>query len=272
MSYLSIDEAMAFGHGIERQFVCHVHDDKNPSASINSITGLWFCYGCGAAGKYDTDKMDPQLFWKNIERFLEEEAESREYTESWLDQYDSLGASNYWLTRFRPETVRKHRLGQNYQGTYATIPVRSESGTVLGVIRRDLTGKDSSKYRYPVRVKISRLLYNFEKCSGDEIILTEGATDAIAADEAGFPDAMATYRNGLSEYQIGMLHRYAPRRIYVAYDQDKPGNQGADLIMRKLSRFTEVYRLTWTDYKDLASIPLEDRRNLCESLDTLAHV
>lgn len=267
----TIDEAMMFGHGVERPFLCPVHDDHNPSASINSITGLWFCYSCGAKGKYDTTVIDSDTFHRQLEMFLDLEEERKEYPEAYLNQYDALGPGEYWLSRFSLQVCRLHRLGQSYDGRYATIPVRDERGVLLGVVRRDLTGTDEMKYRYPYRLKISQLLYNYSRCTGDTIILTEGATDAIAAEEIGL-EAMATYRNGMSLAQYDMMRRYRPKRVFIAYDQDPAGERGAEQITAVLKDFTEVHRLSWDGYKDLASIPVEDRKNLRKVLDNLAQV
>lgn len=33
-----------------RKVLCPVHDDRNASASVNTSTGLWTCFTCGAGG------------------------------------------------------------------------------------------------------------------------------------------------------------------------------------------------------------------------------
>lgn len=269
--HYTIEEAMLYGCGVERQFVCPVHADTNPSASVNAATGWWVCYGCGAKGRFNSDTLDTDAVVANIERFLQESDEARERSEAFLDQFDTLGPGEYWLSRFSREIAVQHRLGQCYDGTYATIPMRDEVGRLLGIIKRDLTGK-LPKYLYPAKVKVSRQLYNYHRCSGDRLILTEGATDAIAAEEVGWPDAMATYRNGLSKYQVEMLIRYAPKEVYVAYDQDDAGNRGYEQIVRVLGRHTDVYRLSWAGYKDLTAIPTHERKNLVKALDKVEHV
>lgn len=49
-----------FGDHVERlsppngrnqsQGLCPFHEDRNPSFSVNIMTGLWFCFGCGESG------------------------------------------------------------------------------------------------------------------------------------------------------------------------------------------------------------------------------
>ena len=34
----------------DRRSLCPVHEESRPSASVNTETGLWHCFSCGAAG------------------------------------------------------------------------------------------------------------------------------------------------------------------------------------------------------------------------------
>lgn len=267
MSYASIEEAMLNGTGIERSFCCHVHGDTNPSASVNSVSGLWFCYACGARGKFNVADVPPSARAVQIRAAIARMQElPRTYSESWLDVYDSMGPGDYWLSRFNEETCKLHRLGHDGVFNYATIPVRDPTGVIHGVIRRDLTGKDPAKYRYPSKVNVSKFMYNYHRAEGDVLVLTEGATDAIAAEEAGFPDAVASYRDGLSSAQVDLIMKYAPKVVLVAYDQDKAGHRGAAQIKDALHRRVRVDRLTWDGYKDLASIPLDERTQMFDAV------
>jgi hypothetical protein len=259
VSYASLAEAMIYGHGVERQFRCHVHGDTNPSASVNSITGLWFCYACGAKGKYLVSELPPAQATASVRSMLDRmEIPMRTYPESWLSLYDALGPGQYWLSRFAASTCALHRLGQDSSGAFATIPVRDPAGQIHGVVRRDLTGADP-KYRYPSGVNISTFLYNYHRAQGDVLVLTEGATDTIAAEEAGWLSAMATYRNGLSRAQMDLVLKYDPSVILVAYDQDGAGESGVAQVREAIGHQIKVDRLTWEGYKDLASIPLGSR-------------
>lgn len=271
--WASIEEAMTNGWGIERAFVCHVHDDHNASASINSMTGLWFCYSCHARGSFDMTKIDPDPYEvrRAVDRFMEQfEAESRIYPESWLSQFDSTGPGEYWLKRYSHEVARKHRLGKYPDQHAATIPFRDNAGRVLGVIRRDLTGLDPAKYRYPSGVDMQNYLYNYHRVQGRVILLTEGATDAIAADEGGFPDAMAVYGSHLSTQQRRLICKLDPDLIICAFDQDKAGDDGAHEVAARLPYY-RVERMEWPRvWKDLNSIPLPIRSKLLEKVLTTA--
>lgn len=265
MHWNSLEEALLHGHGIERRFRCHVHNDSNPSASVNSLTGKWFCYTCHAHGGLDMDSIefDPFSMRRQVQHIQEVMERSETiYPESWLTTYDSLGPGSYWLSRFNEQTCRDHRLGQSADGSFATIPLRKSNGEIIGVIERDLTGESESKYRYPVNIKLSKLLYNYHRATSGVLVLTEGATDAIAFDEVTPGHAMAIYGNRLTRAQARLLIRYSPDRIVVATDQDKAGEVAYKTILRLIDGYCPVVRLVWDTYKDLASIPVHERADL----------
>lgn len=267
MNYASIEEAMTSGYGIERSFLCHAHEDRNASASVNSVTGLWFCYACHARGKFDMTRIDfdPYQVKRSLDLMIERvEAESRVYPESWLSQFDASGPGRYWLSRFHLDTCTRHRLGQSFNRQVATIPFRDNAGRVLGVIRRDLTGLDHAKYRYPSGVDMQDYLYNYHRVTGRTILLTEGATDTIAADEAGFPGALAVYGSSLSRSQVILINKLDPARVLCAFDQDKAGRDGFARLSWDLRHY-RVERMTWPMWKDLSSIPLPIRTRLIQT-------
>lgn len=261
MSYASIEEAMLNGVGIERSFLCHHHDDHNASASVNSITGLYYCYACHASGRFDMERMeiDPYNVRRTVEQIvMKNTVQARIYPESWLDQFDAMGPGEYWLSRFSAEICREHRLGQALNGHYATIPYRASSGKLLGIIKRDLTGLDPAKYRYPEGVDMTDTLYNYARARGRTLLLTEGATDTIAAEEVGFTGAMATYGSSISRAQIKLVNAFNPLVILVGFDQDGAGESGYHKIKARLAHYP-IRRLRWDEYKDLASLPLRTR-------------
>lgn len=260
----SLEDALHNGYGIERSFLCHVHGDNTPSASVNSLNYMWVCYACGAGGKVDPDNIeyDPYALKRQLDD-LERRAKVQEvsYSESWLNIFDSTGPGEYWLSRYPASLCRKHRLGQTPDGLYATIPLRDNGGGVRGVIRRSLTGQ-RPKYRYPFGAKLSQRMYNYHRADSDVILITEGATDAIAVDEVRPGISMSLYGMNVSATQSWLLRRYAPRVILVATDQDRAGERALDSMNTAMGDFCPVIRLTWSDYKDLASIPVDDRADL----------
>lgn len=263
MSYASLEDALLNGSGRERQFLCHVHGESNPSASVNSVTGAWFCYACHAGGWVDLSDvdLDPYSVRRYVNQIMERVASAKTvYPEGWLNFFDASGPGRYWLSRFDESTCHEHRLGHTPDGSWATIPFRGYDGSVMGVIMRSLTG-ERPKYKYPYDAKLSEQIYNYHRADKEMLVITEGATDAIAVDEVIPGHAMAIYGNRLSNTQAKLLHRYAPRVILVATDQDEGGELAFKTVRQKMAGYP-VIRAEWDTYKDLASIPVEDRSDL----------
>lgn len=264
--YQDIQDAILNGYGRERSFLCHVHGDSNPSASVNSETGLWICYACHAKGKIDLEslELDPYSVKRQVTDALKrlEEVETV-YPESWLNLFDAQGPGDYWLSRFSPEVCRRHRLGLMPGGKSATIPLRNWQGQVTGLVTRDLT-ESGARYRYPRQAKLSERLYGYHMADKDALVLVEGATDVVAYDEVSPGHAMALYGNRLSRTQAKLIGRYSPGIVLVATDQDKAGELAYQSIRQRLYGLCPVVRVVWDEYKDLASIPVEDRADLVE--------
>jgi hypothetical protein len=261
VAWASLEEALTLGTGIERSFPCPVHDDRNPSASVNSTTGYWYCYTCGAWGQADMDRLefDPLSVHYTVRRIVERmEQAHQSYPEGWLSVFDAAGPGEYWLSRFGRPACEHFRLGQTADRDAATIPMRGDDGEVLGVIRRDLTGA-GQKYKYPHGVDVTRHIFDLHRKDTETLIVTEGATDTVAAWEAGFPHGVALYGSRLSRTQAKLIKKYAPSRIICAQDQDQAGEAAYHHVRNMLGTFFPVVRAHWDEHKDLASIPLAQR-------------
>lgn len=260
MSYASLEEALTVGVGIERSFLCPVHDDRNASASVNSLTGLWICYACGARGKADLDRIeiDPLHVQKMVRRALENLDDTRHtiYPESWLSLYDATGPGPYWAERFTYEACKRYRLGYNPDPFYYTIPMRDNLGSVLGVIKRHVT--PGRKYSYPYGVDVTDYIFDWHRTSTPYLVLVEGATDAIAASEVGV-QANALYGSRISRAQRMAILKYSPEVIYAAHDNDEAGEEAAEAVARAFEPYIRVKRLRWQLFKDLAEMPVDYR-------------
>jgi len=259
MAYRSIEDALALGYGIERQFVCHVHPDTHASASVNAVTGLWLCYACGAAGKIDPDKIEiaPSAVVRAVNQALATiEGDGHDhYPESWLTIFDGSGPGQYWLSRFSLDACRHFRLGYDATEGASVYPLRDPAGRVLGMVQR--TDDPHQKYKYPPGSNTSSLIFGYHEVEEDEIYLVEGATDAIALYEVGLP-GMALYGSRLSRAQYRLIDRYRPKRIWMASDQDKEGHRLAADVAWAFPG-VDVRRLLWDGAKDVASIPTDQR-------------
>ena len=112
---------------------------------------------------------------------------------------------------------------------------------------------------FPAQVQVANYLIDYHRVDSDVILLVEGMTDVAAVYETGHPVALGCYKAGLSDAQAKLIYKYAPRRVLIGYDMDDAGDQAYAKALAKLSYHYPVQRLWWSDYKDLAAIPVKDR-------------
>lgn len=264
----TLPEALQYGRGVERTFLCPVHGDRRPSASVNIVKMQWICYTCGAHGSLTgEDALIEPDYEVIMAWFNEKMAEKRVFSDGWLSQYTAGDVHTYWLSRVGAAAARNFSLGWDYETDSGTYPLRNSGGEVLGVVRRPMTPGDGPKYLYPKGIDVGSLLFNYTPEASDVVVLVEGALDAIAMWNVGVT-AFGIYGSRLGERQVTLINRIDPTYIVTAYDNDLAGF--------KAHRDTEdsfkdrmVERLRWPASwgKDVDEIGPE---KLHRSIDSLA--
>jgi DNA primase len=254
----TLADALAKGRGIERPFRCEAHDDHNASASVNTQTGLWCCYACGAAGKVDKSATIPDA--DTLLKLLKGEEPQRIYAESWLDIYDAAHVGKYWELRYGTKTAVHFRCGTHPMTGKATYPIKDAQGHVLGVVTRAKDG-EVPKYLYPRGVSTSRTFFGDIKPSR-VVVLVEGASDVMALHQSGIPDdwtVLGCYGAGLHEPQVQIVTDLAPRLIVAAFDNDAAGHAATSRAIERMGRITTVIGHSWAPANDPGDLPPDAR-------------
>jgi len=240
---LTLSEALRYGRGVERSFLCPEHGDSRPSASINILKGKWYCYTCHAHGDLTGEARLIEPDYETTKLWLDRRlAVGQIYPETWLNRWDAGPVHPYWLNRVGEAAAREFRLGSDPGTNAATYPLRDPSGQVLGVVRRTLGGV-GPKYLYPAGVDVGRLLFNYTPDLRDAVVLVEGALDAIALWNVGI-DAFAIYGSRISPDQVKLIDRIDPEFVYTCYDLDDAGWH-AHLDTERAFKHRLVSRMTW---------------------------
>lgn len=269
----TLTEALTYGHGIERPFLCPEHGDSNPSASVNVVKKKWICYTCGAHGSLTGNALLVEPDYELLKRELSERLErgSATYRESWLARFDAGPVHPYWIERFDEGTARRFRLGYDAEQAAVTYPLRGATGQVLGVVRRSLERGSGPKYLYPKGVDVSRLLFGYDGRARHAVVLVEGALDAVALSMVGV-HAFAIYGARLSAEQVRLIDRLDPWWVYTAFDADEAGWR-AYRETRKAFRHRRVVRLSWPEVwgKDVAELSEKRRMYVVSRLHMRGH-
>ena len=137
------------------------------------------------------------------------------------------------------------------------IPIRDPQGEVVGFGSRALDGSEPKYMNSPQTAVFDkgRLLFGLDRArrsirDEQSAVLVEGYMDVLACHQAGFTNVVAGMGTALSEAQLQMLRRLAPR-IVLALDADAAGE-------RAILRSVQVARETL----DREAAPLFDARGM----------
>lgn len=241
------------------------HKDHNPSFSINEETGLWLCFGCGKRGNYFhfislmegiTYKEAKDNFRNNFSqhyynRMIEDSLESLERNEqeekSFTVNLTTLPINKYadWLQvlnklNIKPEIALKFGLSICEEEPYKkrlAIPIY-ENGTLFWELR-DLTKKSAKKCLYTKGTKTGKILY---ECVVDKNnpfgFLCEGTKDALTVAGYGF-NSFSCFGLNISERQMSLILKSGIKKLYILYDSDEPGVQGAERNYKYIHNFID---------------------------------
>lgn len=244
-----LEYVLANGRGVERSFRCHVHADSNASASVNSATGLWYCYACGARGRADT----PEPTQRQMEKILAEAAvQTREpLPYGWLSAYTANSA--YWKERLGDaQAVKAFGLGTHPITGNPTFPVFSFGGDLLGCGER---ADGVPRYRYPRGFRASesfgRITPWFASMNDLNpyprlVTLVEGIADAahLMAHRLGHA-VLACWGSSLHVPQAKHLMGMGVRTLLVGFDDDEAGERGYERIVSGWGDSFDVRRIHW---------------------------
>ena len=211
----------------------HSHDDRDPSCSINLLTGLWNCKGCGQRGNayraaqlrgYD-DRQAASLA-RRFGLFLSVEKAERKPpmpTERKLEKWrHALRDNERLLTRIRwrmawtPYAIQ--RLGLGWDGERIVFPIRNAKYKIIGIVRylpggepKSLALPGSKRDLFPAPESIPRRY---------PLFVVEGEGDAVAVWSAGL---RAVGVPGASSWRKEWGPRLLGREIVVLCDCDPQG-------------------------------------------------
>jgi DNA primase len=256
--------------GSEFLTLCPWHADTNASLTVSPRTNRVHCFVCsrGAdaigwlqdqkgltfseavqelAGRYNVHlpAADPeeerraQVHRAERQRLLGWRQEQQEqFHKSLLADLEREGPASQFLRQrgLTPETASAWGLGLN--GSRLMLPLADGLGRCCGFSGRTLAGEDP-KYRNSANDALfckSELLFALDRAApairrAGEALLVEGPLDAIQLHQAGLEYAVASLGTSFSVEQAQRLIRCGARRLWIAYDADRAGQQAAARVV-----------------------------------------
>ena len=241
---------------------CPVHfkttgkEDRSPSWSMNSTTGLWICYSCGARGTLShlvselTGESDAIVA---VHKFLVTNSLTRMSSTKEVEQQPDVD----WLTfskfsvpsdarlqerNLDREAVRRYGIRWDTQYQSWIIPIVSPSGELLGWQSK---GK-SRVLNYPIGVSKASTLFGIDSVNTGTCVLVESPLDVVRlATVMDGVCGLASFGVHVSKAQIALLATYA-NKLIVALDNDEAGMTVGKKLFKNLPSFR--HPVTWLRY------------------------
>jgi len=264
------------GEVIQQEFVtlCVFHGETGaPNLEINTRTGLWHCWVCGERGNLPRLVMLTQgTTYKDAVDLISEYGSLLDIVSMRkrnLAQLDAIlnpprhsfvdldisryrkGKSWWWYNgipfgRFNRETVERFCLGYDGVSKRAVIPIRAE-GKWVGIIRRAVNQTQRPRYLYSKDFDRRHVLYGLPYVAAryDNVVVVEGAKDALRAYEYGMENFVAALGTGLTREQLALIvDRFD--EVTVFCDNDPPGHIAQFKMCQDLAELVpRVFVVQW---------------------------
>lgn len=234
------------------------HEDpqqsKSPSASFNFQTGVWHCQSCGRGGSIKVLYKAMQI--KGVQHPKPAHVEAgngpskqqgkplpdKDQLRRWHKRMMEHRAVHQFLNETRglhDETLRKFRIG--FDGQRIVIPIYDEDGNLANIRRYKRNAIDKNKMISWSKGQGEARLFGHEMLRRyDTIVLAEGELDRILAVQEGLP--AVTHTGGAAVFKAEWAKWFKDKNVYVAYDDDAKGDQGA---MKVASILKDVASSVW---------------------------
>lgn len=246
---------------------------------INANTGQYFCHKCGEKGGINGLREALGIKSESLTRQqFEQPANPAKLAAKFHNQLPVN--IREWLKNERlllDEDIDDFELGYGvvYGKSWITIPVRDASGTVQFMkLRQDpFVPSGSAKY---MSTGGEAAIFNAEvlKDKPDQLVICEGEFDCLVLRAFGIP-AISSTAGALTFKEEWIEQLSSVRHLYICFDNDEAGEQGAKELIKKLSEAlpaTSVLQITLPhevgehgDITDYFKLPYADPEDLFEN-------
>lgn len=232
----------------EQNVKCLLHDDDNPSLSINLENGKWYCHTCRKGG----DMFQWYMEYHRVS-FSKAKAEilgGHEDRDDILsvaeveDAYNNLVKSENLQLMMKVkrgwtlETINKFKLG--YRDDRVTIPIYDDKGMLQNIRKYDIFHKTKQKFKN-VKGYGKVRIFPIENVKNDTIIFLAGEPDTILANQLGLP--AVTFTGGEGTINRDYLPLLEGKEIFICYDIDETGKKASETLGKILVEIAKEVKI-----------------------------
>lgn len=273
-----------FGHRVRAQ--CPFHEDHDPSLEVwieDDGKQRWGCWPCGRRG--DVIDLLRWLWGLSFSQAVEAGAQFMLAAGAWSgpapaagSKWDAVSAASIWLDAFKHFDLAAadslcERKGWAFGGGYLhgfqmcgtksgnlIIPIHNTKHELVAMKYRALDGTGKTM-TFPGS-QLRGVLYGEEHdLYGEPLVICEGESDTWSVRYRVSKPLALGLPSGAGTPPQPFIERLAGRRVYLAFDGDEAGDQGAARWASALSLGSQVTRLELPRGYDLTSLGSVDWLN-----------
>jgi hypothetical protein len=228
----------------EAHCICPVHGDSKASLHINMDTGKWHCKACALGGHdiisfyqfmYDVDDKDAEEELKAVFGLIPTAGdELKKYSDKLMKDTEAL---KYLQDRkISIEVLKKYKIG--FDGMRFHIPIL-DFGNNIRNVRKHLKGKIEGQEKTISTLKgIGNLrLFPIDNVRDKKVYIFEGELDTLCAISQGLNAITVT--GGAGSWKLEFNKYFIDKEVYICYDVDNTGINGAKKVANILSEVTD---------------------------------
>lgn len=263
---------------------CPFHADNDPSCSVNTESGVFYCFSCKEAGNftklvarldgvsYDVAKRrmlesEPEddvledVFRALDEDDVEKETPLRYYSKKKFHSFfpsvlNTPGEEYLKGRRITEDTMKRFDLRWGVEGIMkdrVILPIYMSDGGLLSYAGRAIDpGKKPKTRKARSGLRTLYGMYELLETSYDRfpcIIVTEGEFDAMYLQQCGLKAVSTMGTAGITEQQLLQLYLHTDTVVW-SYDGDDAGRSAQAKAIEKSKRFLKTDSVVLPDGKD----------------------
>lgn len=240
------------------------HEDKNPSLSVNNITGIFSCFSCGFKGNLFTHFDEKPNVLQNKKEALKSKIASVRAQSIGLEMPKGFVPYKGNWRDISPETYTSFEAFQHNDPDFigrVVFPIRDIGGRICAFQGRHL-GMETPKYKIvPHKVRIP--LYPTVEPIKGSIVLVEGLFDAINLHDKGLMNAVSAFGTStVTRTKLSILAMQGIQEIVVFFDGDEAGIKGSEKVRKLCEELNITTRNVCFDNQDPGGLSLRSVSSL----------
>ncbi len=232
----------------EYKLCCPSHDDKNPSATLNTESKLWRCHTCKAGGDIATflafaQGITRQEVIKELSNRYDLNVKKTLNPATIEAYYKEIFAAGPLLQKLYDRGITDtmiHRARLGFNANRITIPVYDESRRIVN-LRRYLPGAPSAEKMRNTPGYGGNQIYQIEQLKFNTVWICGGEMKALVASELLNPHGIGAVSTtgGEGSWQLEFSDLFKGKKTYICFDTDHAGMEGARKIAGWVGNFVQ---------------------------------